>query len=158
MLVYTSLFFLTNAGHSIWKGSPVYTGTFMFLTCSSVMWHGTRITIWFWIDQAALLNIFIVSLLMMKYLSNFYRGINVATFLICVFLFWFEKKYFQNNIILDTYCHALIHLVGSLGQHIILYGLHFDIPSNILLNAAEKNQSFKRTISSRNSSCFFLEN
>lgn len=123
MLVYTSLFFLTNVGHSIWKGSPVYTGTFIFLTCSSVMWHGTRITIWFWIDQAALLNIFIVSVLMMKYLSRVYNGINLATCLICIFLFWFEKKYFQNNIILDTYCHALIHLVGSMGQHIILYGL-----------------------------------
>jgi len=158
MLAYTSLIFITNAGHSVWKGSSIYTGTFVFLTYTSVMWHGTQITIWFWIDQLALLNIFIVSIFMLKYLSNFYKVVNLLTCLLCLFLFWFEKRYFQNNILMDTYCHALIHCVGSMGQHIILYGLHFDIPGIILLNASEKNQGFKRTISSGNTSCLFLEN
>ena len=60
---------------------------------------------------------------MLKYLSKFYRVVNLVTCLLCLFLFGFEKRYFQNNSLMDTYCHALIHVVGSIGQHMILYGL-----------------------------------
>ncbi len=73
MLMYSSLIFITNVGHSIYKKSYMYTSTFSFLLVSSVMWHGTRLTVWFWIDQIAIYNLVIVSLLMRKYLSDVYN-------------------------------------------------------------------------------------
>jgi len=107
------------------------------------MWHGTRITLWFWIDQIALYNLVIVSILMMKYLSNKYNRINLNVLITCLFLYGFEKAFLSNNLILDTMCHMLIHFVGCIGQHIILYGLDFDIPDLIEINASEKSETTK---------------
>jgi len=158
MLACSSLVFTTNVVHSIYKKSYVYTSTFSLLVVSSVMWHGTRITLWFWIDQIALYNLVIVSILMMKYLSVEYNKFNLNVLIICLFLYGFEKAFLTNNLILDTMCHMLIHFVGCIGQHIVLYGLDFDIPDLIELNASEENKTTKGAASSRNTNSFFLEN
>ena len=146
--MYSSLIFITNVGHSIYKKSYMYTSTFSFLLVSSVMWHGTRLTVWFWIDQIALYNLVIVSLLMRKYLSDFYNYFNILLFIVCIELYAIEKVFFQNNIVLDTICHMLIHFIGCIGQHIILYGLDFDIPDLIELNATKKIETTKGSDSS----------
>lgn len=123
MLACSSLIFVSNVGHSIYKKSYMYTSTFSLLVVSSVMWHGTRITVWFWIDQIALYNLVIVSIFMRKYLSKKYNDINILLFIICLGLYAIEKVFFSNNLFLDTICHMLIHFIGCIGQHIILYGL-----------------------------------
>lgn len=146
--MYSSLIFITNVGHSIYKKSYMYTSTFSFLLVSSVMWHGTRLTVWFWIDQIALYNLVIVSLLMRKYLSDVYNDFNILLFIVCIELYAIEKVFFQNNIVLDTICHMLIHFIGCIGQHIILYGLDFDIPDLIELNATKKIETTKGSDSS----------
>ena len=146
--MYSSLIFITNVGHSIYKKSYMYTSTFSFLLVSSVMWHGPRLTVWFWIDQIALYNLVIVSLLMRKYLSDFYNYFNILLFIVCIELYAIEKVFFQNNIVLDTICHMLIHFIGCIGQHIILYGLDFDIPDLIELNATKKIETTKGSDSS----------
>lgn len=146
--MYSSLIFITNVGHSIYKKSYMYTSTFSFLLVSSVMWHGTRLTVWFWIDQIALYNLVIVSLLMRKYLSDVYNDFNILLFIVCIELYAIEKVFFQNNIVLDTICHMLIHFIGCIGQHIILYGLDFDIPKLIELNATKKSETTKGSDSS----------
>ncbi len=143
MLACSSLIFTTNVVHSIYKKYYLYTSTFSLLVVSSVMWHGTRITLWFWIDQIALYNLVIVSILMMKYLSNKYNQFNLNVLITCLFLYGFEKVFLSNNLILDTMCHMLIHFVGCIGQHIILYGLDFDIPDLIEINASEKSETTK---------------
>jgi len=148
MLIYSSLIFITNVGHSIYKKSYMYTSTFSFLLVSSVMWHGTRLTVWFWIDQIAIYNLVIVSLLMRKYLSDVYNDFNILLFIVCIELYAIEKVFFQNNIVLDTICHMLIHFIGCIGQHIILYGLDFDIPDLIELNATKKSETTKGSDSS----------
>jgi len=158
MLACSSLIFVSNVGHSIYKKSYAYTSTFSLLVVSSVMWHGTRITLWFWIDQIALYNLVIVSIFMRRYLSKKYNDINILLFIICLGLYGFEKVFLTNNLVLDTICHMLIHFIGCIGQHIILYGLDFDIPDLIELNASEENKTTKRTNSSRNTNSFFLEN
>ena len=158
MLACSSLIFVTNVGHSIYKKSYAYTSTFSLLVVSSVMWHGTRITLWFWIDQIALYNLVIVSIFMRKYLSKKYNDINILLFIICLGLYAIEKVFFHNNLLLDTICHMLIHFIGCIGQHIILYNLDFDIPDLIELNASKKSETTKGTISSRNTNSFFLEN
>jgi hypothetical protein len=122
------------------------------------MWHGTRITIWFWIDQIALYNLVVVSILMMKYLSVKYNQFNLSLLIICLFLYGFEKAFLSNNLFLDTMCHMLIHFIGCIGQHIILYGLDFDIPDLIEINASKKSETTKRTNSSGYTNSFFLEN
>jgi len=157
MLACSSLIFITNVGHSIYKKSYAYTSSFSLLLVSSVMWHGTRITLWFWIDQLALYNLVIVSIFMRKYLSTFYNDINILLFIICLGLYGFEKVFLSNNIVLDTMCHMLIHFIGCIGQHIILYNLDFDIPDLIELNATKKSETTKGTISSRYTDSFFLE-
>ena len=158
MLACSSLIFTTNVVHSIYKKSYLYTSTFSLLVVSSVMWHGTRITIWFWIDQIALYNLVVVSILMMKYLSVKYNQFNLSLLIICLFLYGFEKAFLSNNLFLDTMCHMLIHFIGCIGQHIILYGLDFDIPDLIEINASEKSETTKRTNSSGYTNSFFLEN
>jgi hypothetical protein len=122
------------------------------------MWHGTRLTIWFWIDQIALYNLAIVSILMMKYLSDKYNQINLNVLIVCLFLYGFEKVFLKNNLILDTMCHMLIHFVGCVGQHIVLYGLDFDIPDLIEINASEENKTTKGASSSGYTNSFLLEN
>lgn len=136
----------------------MYTSTFSLLVVSSVMWHGTRLTIWFWIDQLALYNLVIVSILMMKYLSDKYNQFNLNVLITCLFLYGFEKVFLKNNLVLDTICHMLIHFVGCIGQHIVLYGLDFDIPELIEINASEKNETTKGASSSGYTNSFFLEN
>ena len=131
--MYSSLIFITNVGHSIYKKSYMYTSTFSFLLVSSVMWHGTRLTVWFW---------------MRKYLSDVYNDFNILLFIVCIELYAIEKVFFQNNIVLDTICHMLIHFIGCIGQHIILYGLDFDIPKLIELNATKKSETTKGSDSS----------
>jgi hypothetical protein len=158
MLACSSLIFVSNVGHSIYKKSYAYTSSFSLLVVSSVMWHGTRITLWFWIDQIALYNLVIVSIFMRRYLSKKYNDINIFVFIICLVLYGFEKVFFRNNLVLDTICHMLIHFIGCIGQHIILYNLDFDIPDLIELNASKKSETTKGTISSRNTNSFFLEN
>jgi Na+/H+ antiporter NhaC len=81
----------------------MYTSTFSFLVVSSVMWHGTRITLWFWIDQIALYNLVIVSIFMRRYLSKKYNDINIFLFVICLGLYGFEKVFLRNNLVLDMY-------------------------------------------------------
>ena len=148
MLACSSLIFVSNVGHSIYKKSYAYTSSFSLLVVSSVMWHGTRITLWFWIDQIALYNLVIVSIFMRRYLSKKYNDINIFVFIICLGLYAIEKVFFQNNLVLDTICHMLIHFIGCIGQHIILYGLDFDIPKLIELNATKKSETTKGSDSS----------
>ena len=123
----SSLIFLTNALHGIIRGAYMYSTVFIALTISSVILHATnnRYTTIFWIDQIAILSVFLVGFHYLFRINNILKILAVITFTCVIIMYYYgyltESLCFDNTY--GNMYHSCIHLIGSIGHHCIMLGL-----------------------------------
>jgi hypothetical protein len=130
-LFLSSLVFSTNFVAALSKGKIEYAYAFFFLTFTSLLVHGIFYCIpILLIDKFAILQIVLIG----GY--YFYEQIGVSslphliaivsTFIAVIILYCYG--YFTNQLCFDpdkqygNFCHAIMHIVGSLGHHLIIAG------------------------------------
>jgi len=128
----SSLFFITTAYHAFSKNAYVYSTVFLFLLYTSLCWHLSDkkefvMNHLYWLDQLALLLVFLVGLWYVLYSSILIQLLAVLSISIVLFLFYGGQ-------LLNRYCydpdketaifyHCFMHIIGALGHHCIMYGL-----------------------------------
>ena len=80
MLHLTSLLFGTNVVHAFIRGKVFYAGLFVLLMTTSVLWHSSpklepEFMNIFWLDQAAIASIILMTLFYAQSLTGAYRWI-----------------------------------------------------------------------------------
>jgi uncharacterized membrane protein len=123
----SSLIFLTNALHGIIRGAFMYSSVFIALTLSSVILHATnnKYTTIFWIDQIAILSVFLVGFYYLSSTNNILKILAVITFTSVIIMYYYG--YLTESLCFDnthgnTY-HSCMHIIGSIGHHCIMLGL-----------------------------------
>ena len=128
----SSLFFITNVCHALYKHAYIYSIVFLFLLYTSLLWHSSDKSEYimkhtYWLDQVALILVFLVGLWYVIHINILYKMLAFFSILIVLFLFYGGK-------ILNRYCydpdektaaiyHSSIHIIGAIGHHCIMLGL-----------------------------------
>lgn len=126
MLHLTSLVFITNAAHAILKGLTVYGIAFASLVITSVLYHmgDTKEPILFWYDQAMVWLVISIGFL---YFLHVPRVVALCAFLVVAVLYTggycTETLCFSPSKETQTMYHALLHIVSSIGHHVIISAL-----------------------------------
>ena len=132
LLEISSLIFLTNFLHNTWHREYPYAWLFLLLTISSVFIHSgvfndikPQLKI---VDNFIIFSIFIYGYLLFWKISKNNKSssfIPITSFLTVCYMYgvgYFQNKYsFDPNPNIAHISHAVIHLLGCLGHHIIIY-------------------------------------
>jgi hypothetical protein len=131
VLALTSLMLGTNAVHALFKHYIIYGLAFLFLTTTSLLLHtckkdnSTYHKTLFWLDQIALLSVFLIGLYYAFQISGPLFIIAAISISICVVYYYYG--YLTNQFCWDpengTSYHGLMHVIGSFGHHAIIAGL-----------------------------------
>ena len=129
---YSSFIFLTNSLFALLKQQYTYSLAFYTLTITSIVFHGIYYSFeTMIIDKIAVLTIVILG---SNYFFSNYNKLSIgyllciiSTFVLVVFLYFYgyltnQFCYDKNKIIGDLY-HSMIHIISSLGHHMIIYSL-----------------------------------
>jgi len=129
ILIFTSLVFITNIIAALYREHYLYAFFFFCLTATSLIVHNYNNMYTNLIDKISIF--FIVTygayMLYCKSCGDNYVTVSiiVITFLICVFLYVYgslKNKYcFDPQIEIGNKYHGLLHFVGSLGHHLIIF-------------------------------------
>jgi hypothetical protein len=129
ILCYSSLVFWTNSIAAYRQKDYPYCALFYFLALTSVYVH--KFEEQFFINFVDKLFIFLIFLYgcktiykKKKKLHSLQLALILSSFFFCVFVYnvgYFCRAFcFDNNENTSTFCHVLMHLVGSIGHHCIL--------------------------------------
>ena len=121
MLLYTSLLFISNGLHAIYKKRFLYSFLFIFLTLTSVLFYSFPSIYTNLFDKVAILFIVLYGAYLFSFKEPFQQFVISLTFLFTILFFFFG--YLTNSFCYgptgDQY-HAALHFISSLGHHLIL--------------------------------------
>lgn len=132
LLFYTSFVFLTNFAHALFTGYYLYSAFFLLLTITSIFIHSHYTILRNIVDKMAILCVvFYGGFLFYKkchlindLLEYVYVGFIVTTFVSTIYLYYvgyvYKKYCYCENKESAQQFHALLHLISSLGHHMIL--------------------------------------
>ena len=128
MLHITSQLFLTNCYHALLKETYFYSVAFFSLAVTSYFQHTLHTDVTYWIDQAALWTVISTGgYYLFTHLSLVNYFIPVICFVYSGILYKYGKMNqcfcFDSNEEIALVSHTLLHLVSSLGHHMILTSL-----------------------------------
>ena len=130
-LVFSSMFFLTNAVVAFWHEYYLYSFFFLCLTITS-FWHHTYYTDYSYVfDKIAILSIvlyggylFYQKTAQVKESNPILSAIIVATFLATIYLYYggycLNNYCFHEDKAISEWFHALMHILSSIGNHFIV--------------------------------------
>ena len=127
ILVYSSFVFLTNVLFTLYRQYYIYSFLFLCLTITSVSYHSTSNS------YINILDKFFIGLIVLYGGYILYHKINqnpvqlfiiILTFLFVCFLYFYgymvnDYCYHTNSSLAKMY-HCILHLVSSLGHHLII--------------------------------------
>ena len=129
ILIFTSLVFITNIMTALYREHYLYAFFFFCLTVTSLIVHNYNNEYTNLIDKVSIF--FIVTygayMLYCKSCRDNYVTVSiiVITFLLCVFLYvygYMKNNYcFNHDKEIANLYHALLHFIGSLGHHLIIF-------------------------------------
>ncbi len=123
LLVGTSLLFTTNAIHAYYTQHEIYHHLWVLLTASSILYHSIIDPVckqkWRKIDMTIVGCIVLHGVYLIPLCSVACFFFSITTCSMCVFLYT-HKQYLELQ---DETNHAIIHIIGSLGHHGIMYSL-----------------------------------
>ena len=140
-LVFSSLIFITNVLTAYYKQDFIYSSLFFSLTVTSVLFHSNPNIYLNIIDKISIFSIFLygsyqlsqkishqISQQISQPIAIGHSGqilLIFATFLATIYLYfygyWFQKYCFHENPQIGDQYHSLVHLIGSIGHHLILF-------------------------------------
>lgn len=129
---YSSFIFLTNSLHALLKQQYVYSLAFYTLSITSIVVHGIHYSFETMIlDKLAISSVVILGgnyfFSKRNDLSLTYSLCVITTFILVVLLYFYG--YLANQFCYDEnkdfayICHSILHLIGSIGHHMIIYSL-----------------------------------
>jgi hypothetical protein len=132
ILQITSLLFLTNFIHNTWYKEYIYAWLFLLLTVTSTfiysgIFKDSIENDIIYLDKTIVLMIAIYGGYLFKkaYLFKETSSIPIVTFLTTAYMYisgYFLNRYsFDPNISIANFSHAMIHIIGCLGHHSIIY-------------------------------------
>jgi hypothetical protein len=135
LLVYSSLFFLSNFIHAGLRGYRFYSTWFYLLTVTSIIIHGffPENLIANLIDKIPIAGIILTGLNLFIYKSQscslkktiLYAAVVVSAFFFVIYIFYYgyltNQFCFNKDKYTATLFHALLHLTSSLGHHAIIF-------------------------------------
>jgi hypothetical protein len=127
-LIFSSLFFLTNALVAFLKKYYLYALFFLILTITSLIFHSNNNVYTNLIDKIAILLVVIYGgyLLFQKMCAKYATTcfLIILTFLLVVYLYiygYMNKMYcFSEDSSVSNAYHSILHLLSSLGHHLII--------------------------------------
>lgn len=120
MLYLTSLIFLTNAGYAFTKGLTIYGIFFLALTSTSVLYHMCDIKepILFWYDQVMVWLVISIGFLYFLHIQPTTQLGPLCAFITVAALY--VGVCFSPLKETQTAFHALMHIVSSIGHHVLI--------------------------------------
>jgi hypothetical protein len=129
---YSSLIFLTNVAHNLFYENYLYAAAFMLLTITSLIHHANTTKLTYVFDKLACIIVVLYGgyffynkcLNIKKPIQYVYATIIIITFLLTLFLYYygFQCKHYcfslDDNV--AQFYHVLMHMVSSLGHHLII--------------------------------------
>jgi len=121
MLLYTSLFFISNGLHALYKRRFLYSFLFIFLTFTSVLFYSFPCIYTNLFDKVAILFVVCYGAYLFSFKEPFKQFVISLTFLFTVLFYCFG--YISSSFCFGphgTEYHATLHFISSLGHHLIL--------------------------------------
>jgi hypothetical protein len=130
---YSSLIFLTNVSANVVYGNYLYAAVFMILTITSLFHHSKTTNLTYVIDKVACMIVVLYGgyffyqkcFDIQKPIQYFYATIIVITFLLTLFLYYYGYQCTHYCFSLDDnvaqFYHVLMHMVSSVGHHLIIH-------------------------------------
>lgn len=114
LVIFTNIFHLY-----LKKNDFYYFFSFVLLFFSSILFHETRNDYVKIVDYVFVINVIIKGgiVFFYNYKNNFTSLVIIVTFLFVILIHTYEIIYKPRN---TVDCHALLHLVGSIGQNCII--------------------------------------
>ena len=121
MLLFTSLLFISNGFHAIYKKRFLYSFLFILLTLTSVLFYSFPSIYTNLFDKVAILLVVCYGAYLFSFKESFKQFVISLTFLFTIVFFFF-------GYLTDSFCygphgddyHAALHFISSLGHHLIL--------------------------------------
>ena len=140
-LVFSSLIFITNVLTAYYKRDYIYSSLFFSLTVTSILFHSKPNIYLNIIDKISIFSIFLYGSYQLsnKISQQISQPITIgntigntgqillivasflATFYLYIYGYWFQKYCFHENPQIGDQYHSLVHLIGSIGHHLILF-------------------------------------
>jgi hypothetical protein len=135
VLVVSPLVFVTNIIAAIYKQNYLYATVFTALVITSIEFHtNPKRTLIAIFDRIAIYSVVFYGGYtfcrlnldsMNTFSSYFWRGLILSTFLFCIWVYYWgytEKQLcFHPDPDIGDRWHAILHLIGSIGHHMILF-------------------------------------
>ena len=113
----SSTVFLTNIIHLFYKHDNIYMYSFICLFLISVMYHQTHNNKLRIIDKIVMYNVVLQGgNRLYKNTVDIYTYITISFFLTTVYIYYICNR----NIYEKYHLHSVIHILGSLGHHLII--------------------------------------
>ena len=121
MLLYTSLLFISNGLHAFYKKRFLYSFLFIFLSFTSVLFYSFPNIYTNLFDKLAILFVVSYGAYLFSFKTPFKQFVISLTFLFTILFFFF-------GYLTQSFCygpdgnhyHAALHVISSLGHHLIL--------------------------------------
>jgi len=126
-LCYSSLLFITNAINAWWYYHYVYSFLFSTLSVTSVLYHSMYTPYTKQIDRVALMSVMLYgfSILYRKPIRYVYNVSIWTTFILCgilyVYGYYTNRFCYHPDVHIGNSYHCLLHVVSSVGYHLILF-------------------------------------
>jgi hypothetical protein len=123
----SSLIFITNAAAAYYKRYYLYSFLFLLLTTTSLIVHYNNTIYTNIIDKISILFIVLYGgyLLFRSFSVDPYRLVIVATFigtiLLYIYGYMIEDFCFHPDKSIGCNYHCILHLIGSIGHHLIIF-------------------------------------
>lgn len=129
ILLFSSLFFITNIVTAFFKEEYLYSMFFLFLTITSLIFHSNNNIYTYTIDKIAIVLIVTYGSYILYNKRNenthLYFSFIMITFFACVYLYYYGfmcKKYcFCDDKCIAQKYHFLMHIIVSIGHHMIIF-------------------------------------
>ena len=129
ILLFSSLFFITNILTAYYKKYYLYSFLFCILTLTSLIYHSNNNIYTNIIDKIAIISIVLYGAFTLYNKMNFNKCLNcliiLISFLTCIYLFYYgfiTKQYcFNNNKCIANNYHSILHIISSIGHHFIIF-------------------------------------
>jgi len=128
-LICSSIVFITNIITAYYKQDFIYSSLFFMLTITSVFFHSKPNIYYNIIDKISIFSVFLYGSYQLSRKISSEKTLPilliVASFLATIYLFfygfWFQNYCFHEDKQIANQYHALLHLIGSIGHHLIIF-------------------------------------
>ena len=129
ILLFSSLFFITNIVSAYFNEYYLYSGLFLFLTITSLVYHSNNNIYTKVIDKTAIILIVLYGAYVLYNKINLDNLCNssivIITFLACIYLYYYgfvNNQYcFCDDICMAQKYHFFMHIIVSIGHHLIIF-------------------------------------